>query len=85
MLEVARPARPESDDLGDQLAEPLRLLSQIRQDRSAEAATRERLADLSAAEAFEAGREFERNAVKTRRTRRDFVKLWGKTAKKLDA
>ena len=85
VLEVARPARPDPDELVEQLAEPVRLLAQVRQDLLAESETVKQIADLTAAEAFESGREFEREAGKARRTRRDFVKTWAKLTKKLDA
>ncbi len=85
VLEVARPARPDPDELVEELAEPARLLTQVRQDLLAESDIVERIADLTAAEAFESGREFERETGKARRTRRDFVKTWSKVTKKLDA
>jgi hypothetical protein len=43
------------------------------------------VADLTPELAFLAGRDFERETDKARRSRRQFVREWAKIAKKLDA
>ena len=45
----------------------------------------EQVARLLPAQAFAAGRDFEREYRRTRRSRRQFVECWAKTKKKLAA
>lgn len=73
----------ETSRLDAALARPQRLLAQIHQAQlRAEQAVSNALA-LTAAEAFEAGRDFEREAAASRRVRREFVAAWAKSKKKL--
>ena len=50
-----------------------------------EAAALLMVAELTPELAFLAGRDFERETDKARRTRREFVREWSRIAKKLDA
>lgn len=84
VLTVAAVARP-IEPLTALLAEPTRLLAQVRADQQAEETARAGIADLDAEAAFEVGREFERQQAKAHRTRRDFVKRWAKLSRKLTA
>jgi hypothetical protein len=73
-----------TERLGKALTRPQRLLEEIHsallQAEQAVLAVRE----LSSADAFEAGREFERSEGVGRQMRQEFVAQWGKSKKKLD-
>jgi hypothetical protein len=61
------------------------LLAEVQADHEQAEAARERIADLSAEEAFAAGRTYERLLASSQRNRRHFVKTWAKARKALDA
>jgi hypothetical protein len=61
------------------------LLAEVHADHEQAEAARERVADLTAEEAFTAGRTYERLLTSSQRTRRHFVKTWAKARKALDA
>ena len=60
-----------------------RLLAQVHDDRTSESTALLMVAEMTPEAAFLAGRDFERETDKARRTRRDFVREWSKVAKKL--
>jgi hypothetical protein len=86
VLDVARQVMP--DDLlkpQQRLASAARLLAQVHDDRTSEATALLLVAELSPELAFLAGRDFERETDKARRSKREFVREWSKIVKKLDA
>jgi hypothetical protein len=86
VLDVAGQVLPE-DLLKTQqrLASVARLLAQVHDDRTSEETALLLVADLSPQLAFLAGRDFERETDKARRSKREFVSDWAKVVKKLDA
>jgi hypothetical protein len=68
-----------------QLLKPRQLLAEIHNDHRRELVTAEQVARLLPAQAFAAGRDFERQFRRTRRARREFMDVWAKTKKKLGA
>jgi hypothetical protein len=68
-----------------QLLKPRQLLAEIHNDHRRELVTAEQVARLLPAQAFAAGRDFERDFRRTRRARREFMEVWAKTKKKLGA
>jgi hypothetical protein len=86
VLDVAGRVLPEHLLTTQQrLASVARLLAQVHDDRTSEEAALLMVADLSPELAFLAGRDFERETDKARRSKRQFVKEWAKIVKKLDA
>jgi hypothetical protein len=86
VLDVAAQVLPdEAANTHRRLASAARLLGQVHDDRSSEAAALLMVAELTPDLAFLAGRDFERETDKARRTRREFVREWSRIAKKLDA
>ncbi len=86
VLDVAAQVLPdEATKLQHRLADTAGLLAQVHDDRSSEAAALLMVAELTPQLAFLAGRDFERETDKARRTRREFVREWSRIAKKLDA
>ena len=86
VLDVAAQVLPdEAAKLQRRLADTAGLLAQVHDDRSSEAAALLMVAELTPELAFLAGRDFERETDKARRTRREFVREWSRIAKKLDA
>ena len=79
---AAGPRGPTADELVEQLAEPAFALldAQFLADRGAESEHRGAHRRPHGSRAFEAGREFEREPARLRRTRSDFVKTWAKLA-----
>ena len=61
------------------------LLTQVHDDRTSEETALLLVADLSPELEFLAGRDFERETDKARRSKREFVRDWAKVVKKLDA
>jgi hypothetical protein len=66
------------------LASAVRLLAQVHDDRTSEETALLMVAELSPELAFQAGRDFERETDKARRSKRQFVREWAKIGKKLD-
>ena len=66
------------------LTSAARLSAEVHDDRTSEATPMLLVADLTPELAFLAGRDFERETDKARRSRRHFVREWAKIAKKLD-
>ena len=84
VLDVAGQVLPdEPTRLESKLEAASRLLAQVHDDRTSESTAMLMVADLTPELAFLAGRDFERETDKARRTRRDFVREWSKVAKKL--
>ena len=85
VLDVAGQVLPE-DLLQTQqrVASVARQLAQVHDDRTSEEAALLMVADLTPESAFQAGRDFERETDKVRRTKRQFVRDWSKIVKKLD-
>jgi hypothetical protein len=75
----------EAATIQQQLLRPRQLLAEIHNDHRRELVTAEQVAKLLPAQAFAAGRDFERGYRRVRRSRREFVEVWGKTKKKLGA
>ena len=85
VLDVAAHVLPDPLPTQERLASAARLLTQVHDDRTSEATAMLMVAELSPEQAFLAGRDFERETDKARRTRRQFVREWSKIIKKLDA
>ena len=86
VLDVATQVLPEELLKTQQrLASAARLLTQVHDDRTSEETAMLMVAELSPDLAFHAGRDFERETDKVRRSKRQFVREWSKIAKKLDA
>jgi hypothetical protein len=86
VLDVAGQVLP--DDLlrtQQRLASVARQLAQVHDDRTSEETALLMVADLSPELAFLAGRDFERETDKARRSKRQFVREWSRLVKKLDA
>jgi hypothetical protein len=75
----------EAATIQHQLLKPRQLLAEIHNDHRRELVTTEQIAKLLPAQAFAAGRDFERDYRRVRRSRREFVDVWVKTKKKLGA
>ncbi|HEY6683536.1 MAG TPA: hypothetical protein VI030_11215 [Propionibacteriaceae bacterium] len=75
----------EAATIQHQLLKPRQLLAEIHDDHRRELVTAEQVAKLLPAQAFAAGRDFERESRRVRRARREFVDVWAKTKKKLGA
>jgi hypothetical protein len=75
----------EAATIQQQLLKPRQLLAEIHNDYRRELVTSEQVAKLLPAQAFAAGRDFERGYRRVRRSRREFVEIWAKTKKKLGA
>jgi len=75
----------EAATIQQQLLKPRQLLAEIHNDYRRELVTAEQVAKLLPAQAFAAGRDFERGYRRVRRSRREFVEVWAKTKKKLGA
>jgi hypothetical protein len=75
----------EAATIQHQLLKPRQLLAEIHNDHRRELVTAEQVAKLLPAQAFAAGRDFEREFRRARRARREFVEVWAKTKKKLGA
>ena len=75
----------EAATIQQQLLKPRQLLAEIHNDHRRELVTAEQVAKLLPAQAFAAGRDFERGYRRVRRSRREFVEIWAKTKKKLGA
>jgi hypothetical protein len=73
----------EAATIQHQLLKPRQLLAEIHNDHRRELVTAEQVARLLPAQAFAAGRDFEREFRRTRRARREFMEVWAKTKKKL--
>jgi hypothetical protein len=85
VLDVAAQALPEDPvRIRERLTTAARLLTQVHDDRTSEATAMLMVADLTPELAFLAGRDFEREMDKARRSRRQFVREWAKITKKLD-
>jgi hypothetical protein len=85
VLDVAGQVLP--DDLlrtQQRLASVARQLAQVHDDRTSEETALLMVADLSPELAFLAGRDFERETDKARRSKRQFVREWSRLVKKLD-
>jgi len=86
VVSVAGQVLPEeAATIQQQLLRPRQLLAEIHNDHRRELVTAEQVARLLPAQAFAAGRDFEREYRRTRRSRRQFVECWAKTKKKLGA
>jgi hypothetical protein len=86
VLDVATQVLPEELLKTQQrLASAARLLTQVHDDRTSEETALLMVAELSPDLAFHAGRDFERETDKVRRSKRQFVREWSKIVKKLDA
>ena len=86
VLDVAAQVLPEdSARIRRRLSAAARLLAEVHDDRTSEATAMMLVADLTPELAFLAGRDFERETDKARRSRRHFVREWAKIVKKLDA
>ena len=86
MLDVAAQVLPdEAGELQRRLSDTAGLLAQVHDDRGSEAAALLMVAELTPELAFLAGRDFERETDKARRTRRRVRPRWARIAKKLDA
>jgi hypothetical protein len=75
----------ETATIQQQLFKSRQLLAEIHNDHQRELVTAEQVARLLPAQAFAAGRDFEREYRRARRSRREFVEVWAKTKKKLGA
>jgi hypothetical protein len=75
----------EAATIQQQLLKPRQLLAEIHDDHRREILTTEQVVHLLPAQAFAAGRDFERESRRVRRARREFVNVWGKAKKKLGA
>jgi hypothetical protein len=75
----------EAATIQHQLLKPRQLLAEIHNDHRRELVTAEQIARLLPAQAFAAGRDFEREFRRTRRARREFMEVWAKTKKRLGA
>jgi hypothetical protein len=75
----------ETERIQRRLAKSRELLNQIHELHAAADRALEELAALPALEAFEAGRSYERDLEEARRLKEDFLALWTKTKRKLDA
>lgn len=75
----------QTERLGRQLSKPQRLLEEVHEAQTQAEQTRAAAQELSAAEAFEAGRNFERTTAASHQIRREFVAQWAKSKKKLTA
>jgi hypothetical protein len=75
----------ETATIQQQLFKARQLLAEIHNDHQRELVTAEQVARLLPAQAFAAGRDFEREYRRARRSRREFVEVWAKTKKKLGA
>ena len=75
----------EAATIQQQLLKPRQLLAEIHTDYRRELVTAEQVAKLLPAQAFAAGRDFERGYRRVRHSRREFVEVWAKTKKKLGA
>ena len=75
----------EAATIQQQLLKARQLLAEIYDDHRRELVTAEQVAKLIPAQAFAAGRDFERESRRVRRARREFVDVWAKTKKKLGA
>jgi hypothetical protein len=75
----------EAATIQQQLLKPRQLLAEIHNDYRRELVTAEQVAKLLPAQAFAAGRDFERGYRRVRHSRREFVEVWAKTKKKLGA
>jgi hypothetical protein len=85
VLDVAAQVLPEDPvRIRQRLATAARLLTQIHDDRTSEATAMLMVADLTPELAFLAGRDFEREMDKARRSRRQFVREWAKITEKLN-
>ena len=86
VVSVAGQVLPEeAATIQQQLLRPRQLLAEIHNDHRRELVTAEQVARLLPAQAFAAGRDFEREYRRTRRSRRQFVECWAKTKKKRGA
>ena len=86
VVSVAGQVLPEeAATIQQQLLRSRQLLAEIHDDHRRELVTAEQVARLLPAQAFAAGRDFEREYRRTRRSRRQFVECWAKTKKKLGA
>ncbi len=86
VLDVARRVLPDNSlQTQQRLASAGGLLAQVIDDRTSEEAALLLVADLSPELAFQAGRDFERETEKARRSKLEFVRQWSKIVKKLDA
>jgi hypothetical protein len=75
----------EAATIQHQLLKPRQLLAEIHNDHRRELVTAEQVAKLQPAQAFAAGRDFERGYRRARHSRREFIEVWAKTKKKLGA
>jgi hypothetical protein len=75
----------ETERIQHRLAKSRQLLNQIHEYHLAADRAFEDVTGLPALDAFEAGRVFERNLEEARRLKEDFLALWTKTKRKLDA
>ena len=75
----------ETERIRQRLAKSYRLLNQIHDYHRATDQAVKAIPELSPEEAFEAGRAFERELVEARGAKLEFLALWSKTKKKLDA
>jgi hypothetical protein len=75
----------EAATIQHQLLKPRQLLAEIHSDHRRELVTAEQVAKLPPAQAFAAGRDFERGYRRVRHSRREFIEVWAKTKKKLGA
>jgi hypothetical protein len=85
VLDVAAQVLPDSRQTQQRLASAAQVLAQVHENRTSEATAMLLVAELSPELAFLAGRDFERETDKARRSRRQFLREWSKIAKKLDA
>jgi len=75
----------ETERIQHRLAKSRELLNQIHEYHAAGDRAVEEVSGLSALEAFEAGRAYERDLEEARRLKEEFLALWTKTKRKLDA
>ena len=85
VLDVTAQVLPEDPArIRRRLTAAARLLAEVHDDRTSEETARLLVAELTPELAFLAGRDFERETEKARRSRRQFVREWAKIAKKLN-
>lgn len=86
MAEVAAHAMPEhAAEVAKRMTKPTRLLDQVQQDNERAQRTVAAVTQSTPAEAFQAGRNFERDLDTGRATRKAFLKSWDKAQKRLNS
>jgi hypothetical protein len=86
VIEVAAQVLPEdSRRVQERLVRAAHRLGEVHTERLAELSRVQQVSELTPEQAFAAGRDFERAAGRARRTRRQFVREWAKTTRRLDS